>query len=163
MQRHKVILDIDNAFTIPAQDTDDAMALALALTSPEIELIGITTCAGNCRTWQSTENSLRMLELAGRGDIPVAAGREEPFILNSEPSFQYLEAKTASRERVYWDDMPQQIEPSLQPSPLPAHEFIIEMMCPTSCQKRSPGSTNRTRNHRATWLLASTRNDLSDS
>ena len=133
MQRRKVILDIDNAFTIPAQDTDDAMALALALTSPEIELIGITTCAGNCRTWQSTENSLRMLELAGRGDIPVAAGREEPFILNSEPSFQYLEAKTASRERVYWDDMPRPIEPSLQPSPLPAHEFIIEMV------KKYPG------------------------
>ena len=75
MQRHKIILDIDNAFTIPAQDTDDAMALALALTSPEIELLGVTTCGGNCRTWQSTENSLRMLEIAGCPNIPVAAGR----------------------------------------------------------------------------------------
>ena len=34
----KVILDIDNALTIPAQDTDDALALALALVSPELEV-----------------------------------------------------------------------------------------------------------------------------
>jgi purine nucleosidase len=133
MDKHKVILDIDNAFTIPAQDTDDAMALALALASPEIDLIGITTCGGNCRTWQSTENSLRMLEIAGRGDIPVAAGREDPLIVNAEPSLRYLEAKTASCESVYWDNMPEPIKPSLQPSPLPAHEFIIEMV------KKYPG------------------------
>lgn len=126
IQRHKVILDIDNAFTIPAQDTDDAMALALALTSPEIELIGVTTCGGNCRTWESTENSLRMLEIAGCGSIPVAAGRETPLILNVEPSLQYLEAKTASQERSYWDSMPTPVKPSLEPSPLKAHEFIIE-------------------------------------
>ena len=36
----KIILDIDNALTIPAQDTDDAVALALALVSPELELLG---------------------------------------------------------------------------------------------------------------------------
>ena len=126
MQRHKIILDIDNAFTIPAQDTDDAMALALALTSPEIELLGVTTCGGNCRTWQSTDNSLRMLELAGCPNIPVAAGRDQPLILNAEPSFQYLEAKTASRESVYWDSMPTPFKPSLQPSSLKAYEFIIE-------------------------------------
>lgn len=133
MERHKVILDIDNAFTIPAQDTDDAMALALALTSPEIELIGVTTCGGNCRTWESTENSLRMLEIAGRGNILVAAGRETPLVLDVEPSFQYLEAKTASREGVYWDSVPTPIKPSLKPSPLKAHEFIIEMV------KKYPG------------------------
>lgn len=133
MDRHKVILDIDNAFTIPAQDTDDAMALALALTSPEIELLGCTSCAGNCRTWQSTENTLRMLEIAGRGDIPVAAGREQPFLENVEPSLRYLEEKTASPERVYWDEVPPPIKPRLSPSPLKAHEFIIETV------KKYPG------------------------
>ena len=132
MQRHKIILDVDNALAV-ANDTDDAMAIALALTSPEIELLRITTCAGNCRTWQSTENSLRMLELAGRGDIPVAAGRESPLIQEVEPHFQYIEAKGAIRWRIYWATMPPQIAPSLKASPLKAHELIIEMV------KKYPG------------------------
>ena len=132
MQRPKVILDIDNAQTI-GNDTDDAMALALALTSPEIELLGVTTCAGNCRTWQSTENTLRMLELAERPDIPVAAGREEPLLLHVGPHYEYKEFKDAWRLGIWWKNMPPQIKPSLKPSPLKAHEFIIEMV------KKYPG------------------------
>ena len=132
MQRRKVILDIDNAQTI-GNDTDDAMALALALTSPEIELLGVTTCAGNCRTWQSTENTLRMLELAERPDIPVAAGREEPLLLHVGPHYEYKEFKDAWRLGIWWKNMPPQIKPSLKPSPLKAHEFIIEMV------KKYPG------------------------
>jgi purine nucleosidase len=128
MKKHKVILDIDNAFTIPAQDTDDAIALALALTSPEIELLGCTTCGGNCRTWQSTENSLRMLEIAGKENIPVAAGREYPIIQSVEPSFEYLEAKTASRESVYWKKIGKPPEPTIKAHPLKAHDFIIQMV-----------------------------------
>ncbi len=128
MSKHKIILDIDNAFTLPAQDTDDAMALAPALTSPEIELLGITTCAGNCRTWESTKNSLRMLELAGKENIPVAAGREKPLLQSAEASFEYLEAKTAGPERKYWDEAGSPIDPSISPCDLKAHEFIIEMV-----------------------------------
>ncbi len=128
MQKHKVILDIDNAFTIPAQDTDDAMALALALTSPEIELIGCTTCAGNCRTRQSTVNTLRMLEIADKASIPVAAGRDYPLLQSVEASFEYLEAKTASRESIYWEKAGAPMEPTISPSPLKAHDFIIQMV-----------------------------------
>jgi len=127
MQRHKIILDVDNALTV-ANDTDDGMAIALALNSPEMELLGITTCAGNCRTWQSTENTLRMLELAGRGDIPVASGREDPLLQHVKPHFQYKETKDARRRAIYWAGMPPPIEPSLQPSPLKAHELIIELV-----------------------------------
>jgi inosine-uridine nucleoside N-ribohydrolase len=128
MDKHKIILDIDNAFTLPAQDTDDAMALALALTSPEIELIGCTTCAGNCRTWQSTKNTLRMLELAGKANIPVAGGREYPILQSVEASFAYLEAKTAGRERVYWESVGVAPEPTFKASPLKAHDFILQMV-----------------------------------
>jgi len=120
-----IILDIDNALTIPAQDTDDAMALALALVSPELELVGCTTCAGNCRTFQSTENSLRMLEYAGARNIPVAGGREAAFIRNREPHLQYLEKKTAGREKKYWRGLPAPTVPELLPSSMKAHEFII--------------------------------------
>jgi purine nucleosidase len=132
MQRHKVILDIDNALTV-GNDTDDAWALAMALTSPEMELVGITTCAGNCRTWQSTKETLRMLELADRGDIPVASGREDPLILNVEAHWQYKGVKDARRLAEYYGHMPTSIEPTLQESPLKAHELIIEQV------KKHPG------------------------
>ena len=112
--------------SIPVQDTDDGMALALALTSPELELLGCTTCAGNCRTAQSTENTLRMLEIAGRADIPVAPGREAPFLWNADPHFQYLEAKTTGPERIYWARMPAVAPPGIHPSSKKAHELIID-------------------------------------
>ena len=48
MQTHKVIMDVDNALGMFG-DVDDGLAIALALASPEIELLGCTTCGGNCR------------------------------------------------------------------------------------------------------------------
>jgi inosine-uridine nucleoside N-ribohydrolase len=122
----KIILDIDNALTIPAQDTDDAMALALALVSPEVELLGCTTCAGNCRTRQSTVNTLRMLEIGDVHHVPVAGGREAPFLRDRESHFKYLERKTAGREKIYWDKLPAPPDPTRSPSALRAHEFLIE-------------------------------------
>jgi pyrimidine-specific ribonucleoside hydrolase len=59
---------------------DDAMALLLALASPEVEVVGVTTVAGNTTLENTTANALRILELAGRGDIPVAAGADRPLL-----------------------------------------------------------------------------------
>jgi pyrimidine-specific ribonucleoside hydrolase len=58
---------------------DDAIALLLALASPELELQGVTTVAGNQTVDKVTANAIRVLELAGRGDIPVAAGADRPL------------------------------------------------------------------------------------
>jgi inosine-uridine nucleoside N-ribohydrolase len=63
---------------------DDAIALLLALASPEVELVGVTTVHGNSALERTTPNALKVLELAGRADVPVAAGaarplRREPF------------------------------------------------------------------------------------
>ena len=58
---------------------DDAIALLLALASPEVELLGVTTVAGNQTLGKTTTNALRVLELAGRGDVPVAAGADRPL------------------------------------------------------------------------------------
>jgi inosine-uridine nucleoside N-ribohydrolase len=59
---------------------DDAIALLLALASPEVELLGVTTVHGNQTLDKTTANALRVLELAGRGDIEVAAGADRPLI-----------------------------------------------------------------------------------
>ncbi|XWS57142.1 hypothetical protein CRYUN_Cryun09bG0147100 [Craigia yunnanensis] len=53
---------------------DDAMAIFLALRSPEVEVIGLTTIYGNVYTTLATRNALHLLEVADRTDIPVAEG-----------------------------------------------------------------------------------------
>jgi inosine-uridine nucleoside N-ribohydrolase len=58
---------------------DDAIALLLALASPELELLGVTTVAGNQTLEKTTANALRVLELVGRSDIEVAAGADRPL------------------------------------------------------------------------------------
>jgi inosine-uridine nucleoside N-ribohydrolase len=58
---------------------DDAIALLLALASPELELWGVTTVAGNQTLDKVTANAIRVLELAGRGDVPVSAGADRPL------------------------------------------------------------------------------------
>jgi len=59
---------------------DDAIALLLALASPEVELLGVTTTYGNQTLEKTTANALRVLELVGRTDVPVAAGAERPLV-----------------------------------------------------------------------------------
>jgi inosine-uridine nucleoside N-ribohydrolase len=68
-----VLIDCD-----PGQD--DAIALLLALASPELELLGVTTVAGNQTLEKTTVNALKVLELAGRSDVPVAAGADRPLV-----------------------------------------------------------------------------------
>jgi inosine-uridine nucleoside N-ribohydrolase len=58
---------------------DDAIALLLALASPELDLLGVTTTYGNQTLAKTTANALRVLELVARTDVPVAAGAERPL------------------------------------------------------------------------------------
>lgn len=59
---------------------DDAVAILLALGSPEIELLGVTTTFGNCAVADATRNAQQVLELAGRADVPVAVGAAGPTV-----------------------------------------------------------------------------------
>jgi inosine-uridine nucleoside N-ribohydrolase len=58
---------------------DDAIALLLALASPEVELVGVTTVHGNQTLEKTTDNALRVLTFAGRTDVPVAMGADRPL------------------------------------------------------------------------------------
>jgi inosine-uridine nucleoside N-ribohydrolase len=59
---------------------DDAIALLLALGSPEVELLGVTTVAGNQTLEKTTTNALKILEFVGRTEVPVAAGAPGPLV-----------------------------------------------------------------------------------
>lgn len=72
MTPQKVIIDTDPG-------VDDTMAIFFALRSPELDVIGLTTIFGNVRTDLATTNALRLLEIAGRTDIPVAKGADDPL------------------------------------------------------------------------------------
>jgi pyrimidine-specific ribonucleoside hydrolase len=63
---------------------DDAVAILLALASPEVELLALTTVAGNKPLETTTRNALRVLALAGREDIPVAAGAARPLVVERD-------------------------------------------------------------------------------
>jgi purine nucleosidase len=68
----KIIIDTDPG-------TDDAMAIMLALNSPELDVRALTVVPGNVTAKQGLENALRMISLANRCDIPVAAGAQHPL------------------------------------------------------------------------------------
>jgi purine nucleosidase len=68
----KVIIDTDPG-------TDDAIAIILALNSPELDVTALTVVPGNVTLAQGMDNALRMLSLANRCGIPVAAGAQHPL------------------------------------------------------------------------------------
>ena len=74
--RIPIIFDTD--FVMPPHD--DSMALMLALQSPEIEILGITTVAGNESVETATTDVLNMLEIANQADIPVHKGADMPLV-----------------------------------------------------------------------------------
>jgi inosine-uridine nucleoside N-ribohydrolase len=68
-----IILDCDPGH-------DDAIAILLALASPELELLGITTVSGNQTLDKTTVNALRILEFADRTEVPVHVGADAPLV-----------------------------------------------------------------------------------
>jgi purine nucleosidase len=73
MARTKLLFDVDTG-------VDDALALLLGLGHPEADVVGIGTVAGNVEVDRCTENSLKVLRLVGRPDVPVARGCDRPLV-----------------------------------------------------------------------------------
>ena len=113
MSARKIVLDCDPGH-------DDAIAIMLACASPEIELLGVTTVAGNVTLEHTTRNALRVLDLLGRADIPVAAGRDGPLIRKlSTAAVMHGESGLAG---------PLEFEPSRSQSHLTALQLIEEVL-----------------------------------
>jgi purine nucleosidase len=71
--RQPLILDVDTGI-------DDSLALLYAAASPDADLVAVTCVSGNVDAQQVAQNTLAVLELAGRGDVEVALGREVPLV-----------------------------------------------------------------------------------
>ena len=71
MKRRKILIDTDPGI-------DDAMAIHLALRSPELEVIALTTVFGNVNVELATTNALRLIDLAGHPEVVVAQGASGP-------------------------------------------------------------------------------------
>ena len=109
LPRH-IIIDTD-----PGQD--DAVAILLALASPELNVLGITAVAGNVPLALTARNICQVLELAGRTDVPVYAGAAQP-----------LQRKLVTAEHVHGNtglNGPTLPEPSMKLAEGDAADFIV--------------------------------------
>lgn len=68
-----IILDVDTG-------TDDALALAYATRKPEVDLVAVTTVAGNVIVEKATANTLAVLDWLGASDVPVHRGASRPLV-----------------------------------------------------------------------------------
>ncbi len=99
---------------------DDAIALLLALASPELELLGVTTVAGNQTLAKTTANAIRVLDFVGRDEIPVAAGASAPLV--REP---YVAAYVHGETGLDGPDLP---PPRREPLQQHAVDFLAEQI-----------------------------------
>jgi pyrimidine-specific ribonucleoside hydrolase len=78
---------------------DDAFAIALACSSPEVDLLGVTTVFGNVGLAMTTRNALRLLALYGREDVPVAAGADRPLVFPHPHRARYVHGADGLSDR----------------------------------------------------------------
>lgn len=104
-----IILDCDPGH-------DDAVAILLAVSSPAINLLAVTSCFGNCSIEDATRNALRILTLAGATDVPVGRGAGDPLVAPLELG-NYVHGKSGL-------DGPDMPEPAVDVSGLSAVELM---------------------------------------
>lgn len=83
--RTKVIIDTDPGMGEPGSDIDDGLAIALALRSPELEVLGLTIVNGNVDAIEGTDVARRLTERLGRPDLPVLLGATTPLVRDMAP------------------------------------------------------------------------------
>lgn len=109
----KIILDCDPGH-------DDALAMTLAVANPAIDLVAVTTSAGNQTPDKTLNNALRMLTLLKRPDIPVAAGAQVPLVKPLETA-----PEVHGETGLDGADLP---EPGFLPQSLPAIELMARVL-----------------------------------
>ncbi len=111
-RRRKIIIDTDPGI-------DDALAIFLALASPEIEVVGLTSVFGNAEIEVTTRNALALLEIAERPDIPVAAGAAKPLVGAYKGAVPHIHEADGQGDSGV-------LTPKRAPLALSAAEFLVE-------------------------------------
>ncbi len=112
MSAQSIIIDTD-----PGQD--DAVALLLALASPELDIRAVTAVAGNVPLPLTSINARKIVELSGRSDVPVFDGCSRPMV-NHLVTAEYVHGPTG----LDGSDLP---DPSTSPAPGHAVDVIVEV------------------------------------
>jgi purine nucleosidase len=110
--RRRLLIDTDTA-------SDDAVALIMALRSPEVEVVGITTVAGNVEVGQASRNALYTAELCG-SSVAVFTGAEKP-LTREHQSADWFHGKDGLGDHGY-------AAPRRGPEKLAAWDAIVELV-----------------------------------
>ena len=117
MDKTKIIMDVDTGI-------DDAIAMCLALGNEAFEVLGFTTTFGNRKVETTTENTLKILELVGRQDVPVAKGAAKPLVKKyNPPEFSVVHGKDGLGD--IKNPLP---APKIQPVDMSAVEFMADCL-----------------------------------
>ena len=111
--KHKIILDCDPGH-------DDAIAILLAAHHPEIDLLAITTVAGNQSVEKTTRNALKVCSLANIRQVPIAKGLDRPLL---RPAHHAPDIHGESGM-----DGPHISEPDIELDPRHAVDLLIELL-----------------------------------
>jgi pyrimidine-specific ribonucleoside hydrolase len=109
----RIVMDVDTG-------TDDALAILYALRHPDLEVLGISCVTGNVTVDQVVTNTCKVLDAAGAGEIPVAAGATRPLIERARRA-----AKSHGVDGLGGIQLP---ATSRQRSPLPALELLHQLI-----------------------------------
>jgi purine nucleosidase/pyrimidine-specific ribonucleoside hydrolase len=119
----RVILDMDPG-------VDDALAIILALKSPELKIEAITVVSGNIQLEFCVKNALRVLDLLKIDDIPVSAGADCPLKRErvNAPSVHGSDGLGELDRFIELDGKKRYSDPTGKPSPIPAVELILDLV-----------------------------------
>jgi purine nucleosidase len=96
-----VIIDTDPGLGRPGSDIDDGLAIALALRSPELEVLGLTIVNGNVDAITGTDVARRLTERLGHSELPVLLGATEPLQRDMKPVRALFDAVLKDEDRAF--------------------------------------------------------------
>ncbi|MCW2605991.1 MAG: nucleoside hydrolase [Frankiales bacterium] len=124
----RLVIDTDPGNGYPGSDVDDVLAIALALRSPEVELLALTVVAGNVPVERGVRGALEVLQAAGAGHVPVHRGAPRPLVQDPRPWRALLDTR---RDDVGAQRLWEGFEPyptSLVEHPTPAAQALVELV-----------------------------------
>jgi inosine-uridine nucleoside N-ribohydrolase len=125
----RLIIDTDPGNGVAGSDVDDGLAIALALRSPEVELLAVTVVAGNVPVERGLQGALEILEAADALHVPVHRGADRPLLQDPADWRALLDTRhdDLAAQRL-WGDLPGVAATRLPVDPRPAAQRLVEIV-----------------------------------